>query len=150
MQRSTRFKFLVALTGSLVVFLGVTGIIALIVAGFVLANLFLLSVKERTKEIGIRRATGAKKRDILIQFLGESVAITTLGGLLGFLIAWGSSKLLIYCIPIPFSWKAFAGCSCVAVGNSVSNGQQGCQPETDRSDGMKGSLSILRSPSVHY
>ncbi|MEW6163249.1 MAG: ABC transporter permease, partial [Nitrospirota bacterium] len=73
-------KFLVALTGSLVVFLGVTGIISLIVAGFVLANLFLLSVKERTAEIGIRRATGAKKRDILLQFLGESVVITTAGG----------------------------------------------------------------------
>jgi putative ABC transport system permease protein len=103
-------KFLVALTGSLVVFLGITGIISLIVAGFVLANLFLLSVKERTKEIGIRRATGAKKRDILIQFLGESVVITTLGGLFGFLLAIASSKLLMFIaqFPIHFSWKAFA------------------------------------------
>ena len=103
-------KFLVALTGSLVVFLGVTGIISLIVAGFVLANLFLLSVKERTREIGIRRAAGAKKRDILIQFLGEAVAITTIGGLLGFLLALASSRLLVLIaqFPIRFSWKAFA------------------------------------------
>lgn len=103
-------KFLVALTGSLVVFLGITGIISLIVAGFVLANLFLLSVKERTNEIGIRRATGAKKRDILIQFLGESVVITTMGGLFGFLLALVSSKLLMFIaqFPIYFSWKAFA------------------------------------------
>lgn len=102
-------KFLVALTGSLVVFLGVTGLIALIVAGFVLANLFLLSVRERTKEIGIRRATGAKKRDILIQFLGESVFITTLGGIFGFVLALVSSRLLmsIAQFPIHFSWKAF-------------------------------------------
>ncbi|MBE0426671.1 MAG: ABC transporter permease [Nitrospirae bacterium] len=102
-------QFLVALTGSLVAFLGVTGIISLIVAGFVLANLFLLSVKERTAEIGIRRATGAKKRDILMQFLGESVTITTLGGFLGFLLALLASKLLILIaqFPIYFSWKAF-------------------------------------------
>jgi len=103
-------KFLVALTGSLVAFLGVTGLIALIVAGFVLANLFLLSVRERTKEIGIRRATGAKKRDILIQFLGESVFITTLGGIFGFVLALVSARLLmsIAQFPIHFSWKAFA------------------------------------------
>ena len=102
-------KFLVALTGSLVAFLGVTGLIALIVAGFVLANLFLLSVRERTKEIGIRRATGAKKRDILLQFLGESVFITTLGGIFGFVLALISSRLLmsIAQFPIHFSWKAF-------------------------------------------
>ena len=102
-------KFLVALTGSLIAFLGVTGLIALIVAGFVLANLFLLSVRERTKEIGIRRATGAKKRDILIQFLGESVFITTLGGIFGFVLALVSSRLLmsIAQFPIHFSYKAF-------------------------------------------
>jgi len=102
-------KFLVALTGSLVAFLGITGVISLVVAGFVLANLFLLSVKERTQEIGIRRATGAKRRDILFQFLGESVIITTCGGVTGFLLALGSSKLLGYVaqFPIHFSWKAF-------------------------------------------
>ncbi|MDI6729510.1 MAG: ABC transporter permease [Thermodesulfovibrionales bacterium] len=103
-------KFLVALTGSLVIFLGVTGLISLVVAGFVLANLFLLSVKERTTEIGIRRAAGAKKRDILMQFLGESVIITTIGGLFGFLLGLLSSKLLMLIaqFPIHFSWKAFA------------------------------------------
>ncbi len=103
-------KFLVALTGSLVIFLGVTGIISLVVAGFVLANLFLLSVKERTSEIGIRRAAGAKKKDIFVQFLGEALIITTLGGLIGFIVALPSSRLLMYIaqFPIHFSWKAFA------------------------------------------
>lgn len=102
-------KFLVALTGSLVVFLGITGVISLIVAGFVLANLFLLSVKERAVEIGLRRAIGAKKKDIMFQFLGESVLITTIGGLCGFILALLSSNLLIYIaqFPIHFSWKAF-------------------------------------------
>ena len=103
-------KFLVALTGSLVVFLGIVGVISLIVAGFVLANLFLLSVKERTKEIGIRRSVGARKGDIRLQFLGEAVIITTLGGVAGFVIGYFSSQLLTLVVqfPIHFSWKAFA------------------------------------------
>lgn len=103
-------KFLVALTGTLVAFLGVTGLISLIVAGFVLANLFLLSVRERTNEIGLRRAVGANKRDILLQFLGEAVILTTLGGLTGFILAIAGSELLtlIFEFPMKFSWKAFA------------------------------------------
>ncbi len=103
-------KFLAALTGSLVVFLGIVGIISLIVAGFVLANLFLLSVKERTKEIGIRRSVGAKKSDIRLQFLGEAVTLTTIGGFIGFVAGLGGARLLtlIAEFPIHFSWKAFA------------------------------------------
>lgn len=103
-------KFLVALTGSLVIFLGITGIICLIVAGFVLANLFLLSVRERATEIGIRRATGAKKKDILFQFLGESVILTTAGGFLGFILGIAFSEILrlIADFQMHFSWKAFA------------------------------------------
>ena len=103
-------KFLAALTGSLVVFLGIVGIISLVVAGFVLANLFLLSVKERTKEIGIRRSVGAKRSDIRLQFLGEAVTLTTIGGLIGFVAGFGASRLLtlIADFPIHFSWKAFA------------------------------------------
>jgi len=103
-------KFLVALTGSLILFLGVSGIISLVVAGFVLANLFFLSVKERGIEIGIRRSFGAKQRDILVQFVGESVILTSTGGLVGFGIALLSSKLLMFVadFPIFFSWKAFA------------------------------------------
>lgn len=103
-------KFLAALTGSLVVFLGIVGIISLIVAGFVLANLFLLSVQERTKEIGIRRSVGAKRSDVRLQFLGEAVALTTMGGLIGFVAGFGGARLLtlIAEFPIHFSWKAFA------------------------------------------
>lgn len=102
--------FLVAITGSLVVFLGITGIICLLVAGFVLANLFLLSVQERAREIGIRRSVGARRRDILLQFLAESVVITTFGGIAGFILGYLSSTLLTFVadFPIYFSWKAFA------------------------------------------
>ena len=103
-------KFLVALTGSLIAFVGIVGIISLAVAGFVLANLFHLSIRERTGEIGIRRSVGAKRRDILLQFLGEALIITTAGGLCGFLMGVAAARLLQYveAFPIHFSWKAFA------------------------------------------
>jgi len=103
-------QFLVALTGSLVLFLGLVGCISLVVAGFVLANLFLLSVKERTREIGIRRAVGASRGDIRFQFLAEAVVITTSGGVAGFLIGVLGSRVLTLVaeFPIHFSWKAFA------------------------------------------
>jgi putative ABC transport system permease protein len=103
-------KFLVALTGSLIAFVGIVGIISLVVAGFVLANLFHLSVRERTGEIGIRRSVGAKRRDILFQFLGEALIITTAGGLCGFLMGVVFARLLQYveAFPIHFSWMAFA------------------------------------------
>jgi putative ABC transport system permease protein len=103
-------KFLVALTGSLIVFVGIVGIISLVVAGFVLANLFHLSVRERTGEIGIRRSVGAKRRDIMFQFLFEALLLTTAGGILGFLAGFAGAKLLqkIAEFPIYFSWKAFA------------------------------------------
>ena len=103
-------KFLVALTGSLIAFVGIVGIISLMVAGFVLANLFHLSIRERTGEIGIRRSVGAKRRDILFQFLGEALIITTAGGLCGFLMGVAAARLLqhVEAFPIRFSWKAFA------------------------------------------
>jgi len=102
-------KFLVALTGSLIAFVGIVGIISLVVAGFVLANLFHLSIRERREEIGIRRSVGAKRRDILFQFLGEALIITTAGGLCGFLMGVAAARLLQYieAFPIHFSWKAF-------------------------------------------
>jgi putative ABC transport system permease protein len=102
-------QFLVALSGSLVLFLGISGVTSLIVAGFVLANLFLLSVRERAREIGIRRAVGACRSDILFQFLAEAVLLTTVGGVLGFVAGLGASRLLtlIAEFPMVFSWKAF-------------------------------------------
>ncbi|KJR42503.1 multidrug ABC transporter substrate-binding protein [Candidatus Magnetoovum chiemensis] len=102
-------QFLVALTGSLVLFLGIDGLVTLIVSGFVLANLFLLSVSERKNEIGIRRACGARKADIFTQFIMESSIITSAGGVLGFLFGFGASKLIVLIgdFPLHFSWRAF-------------------------------------------
>ena len=102
-------RFLVNLTGTLVLFLGLSSIISLTVGGFVLANLFLLSVNERKKEIGIRRAVGAKRKDILIQFLLEAILITLIGSVLGFILsfagAYGLTKIAQF--PIKFSLLSF-------------------------------------------
>ncbi len=110
-------RFLVSLTGTLVLFLGLSSAISLTVGGFVLANLFLLSVNERKKEIGIRRAIGAKKRDILFQFLFEAVIITIFGAIIGFGLAIIGAKMLTYIaqFPIKFSFIAFLAAVIVSV-----------------------------------
>jgi putative ABC transport system permease protein len=68
--------------------------ISMLVGGIGIMNIMLASVTERTREIGIRRALGAKRKDIINQFLVETVALSTLGGVMGVPIGWGLAKVI--------------------------------------------------------
>jgi putative ABC transport system permease protein len=95
---------------TLSLFLGVVAAISLLVGGLVIMNIMLVSVSERTREIGIRRAVGARRRDILRQFLAEALAVTLAGGLFGVLIGAGGAMVLSAAkdMPTTVSWQAVA------------------------------------------
>jgi putative ABC transport system permease protein len=81
-------------TGVMTVLLGAIAGISLVVGGIGIMNIMLVSVTERTREIGIRKAVGARRRDILLQFLVEATVVSVLGGLIGMGIGVGLSQLL--------------------------------------------------------
>ena len=102
------------LTGTsqtLTIFLSIVAALSLLVGGFIVMNIMLISVSERTKEIGLRRAVGARRRDILVQFILEAGAVTAAGGLIGVLLGVGgaifASSLMGW--PAAVSWPAIVG-----------------------------------------
>jgi putative ABC transport system permease protein len=102
------------------VLLGAIGSISLLVGGIGIMNIMLVSVTERTREIGIRMALGAKRRDVLLQFLTEAIVICVCGGAIGVALAYGGSALITKLSPmqvgisltgivIAFSFSAMIG-----------------------------------------
>ena len=82
------------ITATLTAFLGAIAGISLVVGGIGIMNIMLVSVTERTREIGIRKAVGALKRNILVQFLLESVLLSVIGGFLGLALGWLTSMVM--------------------------------------------------------
>jgi putative ABC transport system permease protein len=82
------------ITSVLTFFLGGIAAISLLVGGIGIMNIMLVSVTERTREIGLRKAIGARKRDIMVQFLTESLLLSLVGGAIGILLGWGLSLVV--------------------------------------------------------
>ena len=91
-----------ATQGIFAVLVGVVGL-ALVVAGIVIMNIMLMAVSERTREIGLRKALGAKRRDIMWQMLSESVVLSLLGGVLGTLVGITAALAIDRYAPVPAS-----------------------------------------------
>ncbi len=98
----------------------VIGIIALVVAGIGIMNIMLVAVTERTREIGIRKALGAKPVSILGQFLLEAVILCNIGGLIGVLVGFGLGNLVAvfthFDVSVPMEWAVIGLLFCSAVG----------------------------------
>jgi putative ABC transport system permease protein len=93
--------------------------IGIVVGGIVIMNIMMMSVSERTHEIGIRKALGATGRDIRRQFLAESIALAFIGGLTGVLVGWGMSALVALASPLPAKITAWSVGVALSLGAGV-------------------------------
>ena len=113
-------QFYNSLTGGIYLVLMIISSISLVVGGIGVMNIMLVSVTERTREIGVRKAMGARRKDILVQFLMEAIVLTALGGIFGIVVAAGISVLIDKLSPLPAqvsgAWIALAFSVSLSVG----------------------------------
>lgn len=102
-------EILARMTGVFSLVLPLIAVISLLAGGIVIAALMLMNVARRTSEIGLRKALGARNKDILLQFLAETTSITVIGGLAGFALGLGGMFLLTKKMGLPMvvPWEAF-------------------------------------------
>jgi putative ABC transport system permease protein len=102
---------LTATSQTLTIFLSLVAWLSLLVGGFVVSNIMLISVTERTREIGVRRAVGARRRDIVVQFVLEAALVTMAGGVGGVVVGVGGAFLAAHVLgwPAALSWPAIIG-----------------------------------------
>ena len=102
-------------------FIAMIGIaaISLVVGGIVIMNIMLVSVTERTREIGIRKALGARRGDVMLQFLIEAVTIAAVGGVLGVILGIGLSKIITLLVGMPSAIKLWSVSAALTLAASV-------------------------------
>jgi putative ABC transport system permease protein len=93
--------------------------IGVVVGGIVIMNIMLMSVTERTREIGVRKAMGARAGDIRRQFLVESVVLASIGGLIGVAAGWGLAGLISLASPLPARVSTWSVALALALGAGV-------------------------------
>ncbi|RME45483.1 MAG: FtsX-like permease family protein [Caldilineae bacterium] len=121
-NQASLLETLSSVTDTLTIFLGSIGAISLLVGGIGIMNIMLVSVTERTREIGLRRAVGAHDSDILLQFLVEALMLTFLGGVAGVGLAYGVASLFGKIPALTFTVLIQADSLALALGFSVLAG----------------------------
>lgn len=101
-----------------IVTIGITSI-ALVVGGVVIMNMMLVSVTERTREIGIRKSLGARRRDIVRQFLAESTVLSLMGGAVGVALAYGLAQIVTALFSLPTALPIFWTLMALAVSGGI-------------------------------